>query len=93
MYKIVHLPSGNYVVNKNTGEVITYFNANELQEQVFENRRAIFRRVLNYKNCEEETEDIYCIDEVDSLKYETRENGVAPHYLFEMVEEVSFWNV
>ena len=47
MYKIVHLPSGNYVIDTNTQLPLIYFSSIELMSQVFDNRQAVF---FNYNH-------------------------------------------
>ena len=86
MYRIVHLPTGNYVVDRYTKKPIEYYNKYELEEQVFENRLVVFRD-MNFWNNEEDT--LIYIDLEPNLKQE----NIIPKYLFEIVDQVGFWNV
>ena len=86
MYKIVHLPTGNYVVDITNKMPLQYFTERDLVNQIFENRLAVFRK-LNW--CNDEDDTVYYVDIAEHLN----DNGIIPKFFFEIVEETSFWSV
>lgn len=85
MYKIVHLATGNAVVDEQ-GEELCFFSKWELELQVLENRCVMFRRRYD------DPDIIEAVSNPSGLISED-DSRVVQKYQFEIFEDIGIWNV